>query len=121
MSDADEREAAEARLRQEYAETTDRLRATTADFEAMVEASAGSNADDEHDPEGATIAFERSQLAAVIDQLRTRLIDVEAALARVEDGSYGVCEGCDGQIAAQRLEARPTARTCIRCASRASV
>jgi RNA polymerase-binding transcription factor DksA len=121
VSAAEAREAAEARLRQEYAETAERLRASTADFEAMVEASAGSNADDEHDPEGATIAFERSQLAAVVGQLRTRLADVEAALIRVEDGSYAVCESCGGPIAAERLEARPTARTCIRCASRSGV
>ncbi len=110
-----------ARLERERAETLHRLGLLTRQFDEVVAAAQDSNADDEHDPEGATIAFERSQLAAVIDQLRTRLIDVEAALARVEDGSYGVCEGCGGQIAAQRLEARPTARTCIRCASRASV
>ena len=40
---------------------------------------------------------------------------VDAALARVDDGSYGVCERCGQPIAPARLEARPTARTCVSC------
>ena len=84
----------------------------------MVEASRDSNADDEHDPEGSTIAFERSQVGALVDQARAHLAEVDAALERVEDGTYGVCESCGQPIAPARLEARPVARTCITCASR---
>ena len=79
-------------------------------------ASRSSNADDEHDPEGATIAFERQQLAALLDQARRRLADVEAALERRAAGRYGVCENCGRPIAPERLAARPAARTCIDCA-----
>lgn len=93
------------------------LAALTADFEAMVAASRHSNADDEHDPEGATIAFERSQVAALVVQVRRHLAEVEAAMQRLDDGTYGLCERCGQPIAGARLEARPAARTCIRCAS----
>ena len=98
--------------------TLDRLRALTGDFDRIVEASRDSNADDEHDPEGATIAFERSQVDALAQQARTHLDEVEAALVRVDDGTYGRCERCGAEIAAARLEARPTARTCVTCPPR---
>jgi RNA polymerase-binding transcription factor DksA len=81
-----------------------------------VAASRSSNADDEHDPEGATIAFERQQVAALLDQARRRLADVETALERRAAGSYGICETCGRPIAPERLAARPAARTCIACA-----
>ena len=81
-----------------------------------VAASESSNADDEHDPEGATIAFERQQLVALLDQARRRLEDVESALARRAEGVYGRCQTCGRPIAPERLAARPAARTCIDCA-----
>ena len=86
------------------------------DLQALFAASRDSNADDEHDPEGATIAFERQQVAALLEAARRRLADVEAALHRRAAGSYGVCEGCGGSIPAERLAARPSARTCVACA-----
>jgi DnaK suppressor protein len=82
-----------------------------------VEASRDSNADDEHDPEGATIAFERSQLSALLRQAREHLDEVEAAQRRLRDGSYGRCEVCGAAIAAARLAARPVASTCVGCAA----
>ncbi|GGM40162.1 TraR/DksA family transcriptional regulator [Promicromonospora citrea] len=84
---------------------------------SMVEASQQSNADDEHDPEGSTIAFERSQASTLLASATARLADVDAALARIADGTYGVCERCGRPIARERLLARPTARTCIACAA----
>jgi RNA polymerase-binding protein DksA len=86
------------------------------EFDAMVAASESSNADDEHDPEGATIAFERQQVAALLEQARRRVEEIDAALARREAGDYGVCESCGRPIGAERLAARPAARTCIDCA-----
>ena len=82
----------------------------------IVAASRDTNADDEHDPEGATIAFERQQVAALLDAARRRLADVEAALERRRTGGYGVCEVCGRPIPAERLAARPSARTCVACA-----
>jgi DnaK suppressor protein len=92
------------------------IEALTREFDEVVAASRSSNADDEHDPEGATIAFERQQLAALLDQARRRLADVEAAVRNVEAGIYGICETCGRPIAPERLAARPSARTCIDCA-----
>ncbi len=92
------------------------VEALTREFDAVVAASRSSNADDEHDPEGATIAFERQQVAALLEQARRRLADVEAALERRAAGAYGVCQTCGRPIAPERLAARPAARTCISCA-----
>lgn len=86
------------------------------DVRGIVEASRGSNADDEHDPEGATIAFERAQTEALAGQAATDLAEFDAALARLDDGTYGICEVCGRPIAPARLEARPAARRCIHCA-----
>ncbi len=105
------------RLEEERRRTELRLAALTADYEGVVAASRDTNADDEHDPEGATIAFERSQVAALVKQARVHLAEIAEALTRLEAGSYGVCERCGQPIAAERLEARPTARRCVRCAS----
>jgi DnaK suppressor protein len=97
-------------------ETLRRLGELTADFDELVAASVSSNADDEHDPEGSTIAFERSQVDALVQQAKHHLDEVEAAAARIADGTYGVCETCGRPIPAERLEARPVARTCVGCA-----
>ena len=93
-----------------------RVRALRADVDGMVEASRDSNADDEHDPEGHTIAFERSQLDTLIRQAETRLAEVDAALERLADGSYGTCVVCGRPIPLERLAARPTAAACVGCA-----
>lgn len=82
----------------------------------IVAASASSNADDEHDPEGATIAFERQQLVALLQQARRTRVDLERGLEQLDAGTYGTCESCGVPIAPERLEARPDARTCIACA-----
>ncbi len=90
--------------------------ALRADLAGIVAASAGSNADDEHDPEGATIAFERAQTAALLDRAEERIAALDRALARVDAGSYGTCGRCGRPIGAERLAARPDAETCIGCA-----
>jgi DnaK suppressor protein len=86
-------------------------------FDEIVASSRDSNADDEHDPEGSTIAFERAQLDAVVKQTRHQLAEIEAAIERLASKTYGVCETCGRPIAPARLEARPVARTCLTCAS----
>ena len=103
-------------LGEERAAALAQIAALTREFDEVVAASRASNADDEHDPEGATIAFERQQVVALLDQARRRLADVEAAVRDVEAGIYGVCETCGRPIGAERLAARPAARTCIDCA-----
>jgi DnaK suppressor protein len=73
----------------------------------------GANVDDEHDPEGATLAWERGSLGAVRDDARVRLAAVDAALARLDAGTYGRC-AVDGEpIPEGRLRAVPWAVTCV--------
>ena len=107
---------AQARLEAERRRTTQRLERLRQDHAGFVAASLNSNADDEHDPEGATIAFERSQVETLVRQLEQHLADIEAAERRLDDGGYGICERCARPIPEDRLEARPTARTCVGCA-----
>ncbi|WP_229053413.1 TraR/DksA C4-type zinc finger protein [Aeromicrobium sp. Leaf350] len=108
---------AAGRLAAERELTLGRITALTRDFDGVVAASRDSNADDEHDPEGATIAFERSQTDALLGQAQRHLAEIDAALERVAAGTYGVCERCGSTIPEGRLEARPVARTCISCAA----
>ncbi|NUU18944.1 TraR/DksA family transcriptional regulator [Cellulomonas humilata] len=110
--------SARDRLEALRAATLERLAALQGEHRAVVDASRDSNADDEHDPEGATIAFERAQVDALARDAIERLASVDAAIARLDDGSYGICTVCGQPIAAARLEARPTATTCVGCAAR---
>ena len=75
--------------------------------------------DDEHDPEGATIAFERQQVGTFIADARRHVEALDAALVRVAQGTYGICERCGDHIAPARLQARPTATRCVPCLTRA--
>jgi DnaK suppressor protein len=90
--------------------------ALTADFDDIVERSSDASRDDEHDPEGATIAFERAQVTALAAAAEQELTDVDRAVERVHAGLHDRCETCGGEIPAARLHARPTARTCVGCA-----
>ncbi|RJK97536.1 TraR/DksA family transcriptional regulator [Vallicoccus soli] len=103
-------------LRARLAQVRADVAALEAQHAGIVAASEASNADDEHDPEGATIAFERAQVDHLLQQaLRTR-DELEGALRRVADGTYGTCASCGRPIAPARLEARPGATRCIDCA-----
>jgi RNA polymerase-binding transcription factor DksA len=95
----------------------DRLASLQADFDGIVSAAADANGDDEHDPEGATIAFERSRTAGLIAETESALSGIETALARVTSGAYGVCAGCGDPIGAERLDAMPATSSCVRCAA----
>jgi DnaK suppressor protein len=88
------------------------------EFAAIAEAAGAAGTDDEHDPEGATLAFERQHAAALLQAARDRVTAIDAALERVRAGQYGVCARCGQPIGEDRLAARPAALTCIRCAAR---
>lgn len=105
--------ATRARLADQRAQLLARVAAMTGDLEALFAASLDSNADDEHDPEGQTIAYERSQHSALLAQVRTHLGEIDAALERLQAGVYGRCEVCGEVIPSGRLLARPAARACV--------
>ncbi|MCE1177879.1 MAG: TraR/DksA family transcriptional regulator [Micrococcales bacterium] len=108
--------AARQLLDAERTRLTEGLRGLGESFDDIVEAARDSNLDDEHDPEGSTIAAERSMISSITGGVRSHLAAVEHALARLDAGTYRTCERCGGPIAEARLEARPVATTCIRCA-----
>lgn len=70
-------------------------------------------ADDEHDPEGSTLAEEWSRLAGLDAQARRELEEIEAAERRLADGTYGVCAVCGKRIPDDRMRVRPTATRCV--------
>jgi DnaK suppressor protein len=117
---APELAAARDRLATQRDRTQARLGALQRDFDSIVSSSAAAvGADDEHDPEGSSTAFDRQHVASLIAEAGTQLDDIAAALERIGAGSYGVCERCGKPIGTERLAARPTAVRCISCAGAA--
>jgi RNA polymerase-binding transcription factor len=113
-----EQAGARERLGAERADTLARLSGLERELSAIIDSSGAGGCDDEHDPEGATIAFERQHAAALLSQAREHLAQIDAALLRLAGGRYGRCERCGRPIGAERLAARPATTTCIGCASR---
>jgi RNA polymerase-binding transcription factor DksA len=88
-----------------------------AEYEEIVDASANANLDDEHDPEGATVGYERARVASLLRQTRGRLSALAAASDRLHAGAYGTCVACGQAVSFERLLAFPTAEMCVSCAS----
>ncbi len=106
------------RLSAERASAVARLAALQREFASLVESASQANIDDEHDPEGPTVAFERQHVAALVGQTRDRIAEIDAALGRLADGSYGSCARCGQPVGAERQAARPAATLCVTCAAR---
>lgn len=77
------------------------------------EATADLSGNDQHPAEEGTETFDRERDLSILDSLEAELDEIEAALGRVDDGSYGKCELCGRPIGGERLEALPSARLCI--------
>ncbi|WP_102345199.1 TraR/DksA C4-type zinc finger protein [Bacillus sp. Marseille-P3661] len=69
---------------------------------------------DNHPADTATDLFEREKDIALVEHFEKELKDINHALARIEDGSYGKCETCQADIPVERLEALPTATHCLK-------
>ena len=100
------------------AEMRRRIEALRRQVDAITEASRFTTHDDEHDPEGATVGFERAQAQGLLAAACRDLAAVDDAERRVRAGSYLTCQRCGGRITEQRMVALPIASTCIDCASR---
>lgn len=85
---------------------------------ALGEGPDGSLAFDQNFADSSQVTAERAEVEALVGSLRECLDDVEHALAKFENGTFGRCETCGHTIAPARLEAKPGARYCIDCASR---
>ena len=72
---------------------------------------------DEGFADSGQVTAERGEVDALAGNLLEALRDVDDAIAKLERGDYGTCESCGRPIADSRLEAMPSARLCISCAS----
>jgi DnaK suppressor protein len=97
--------------------TVEQIRNLTRSFDAIVTAAELTSTDDEHDPEGATIAYERAQVWALLQQARVDLQSLEGACERMADNTLMICSTCGGPIAVARILALPGTTVCIRCAA----
>jgi RNA polymerase-binding protein DksA len=68
---------------------------------------------DQHDADLGTETFERERDLSILDHVDSQLADVERAVERLRQGTYGTCEACGRPIDEDRLRARPAARFCI--------
>ena len=68
--------------------------------------------------DAAATTAERTEILGIADNAKVMLDDVDAALARVENGTYGTCEECGKEIGAARMEFRPTSKFCFDCKSK---
>lgn len=78
----------------------------------------GGESFDQNFADSSQVTAERGEVEALAGSLRESLNDVEAALVKLDSGTYGTCEGCRQPISPARLEAKPAARLCMECASR---
>jgi RNA polymerase-binding transcription factor DksA len=78
-------------------------------------------ADEDGFGEGDTVNVERDRLTVVASDALAKVGEIDAALARVDDGTYGTCESCGKPIPKARLEAVPEATLCVACKTGASL
>lgn len=106
------------RLAEERVSTTARISSLARQVEALAEQQALTTHDDEHDPEGVTIGFERAQLQGLLAGARRDLDALDRAAARLDAGTYGRCLACGEPVPEARLEALPAVETCLACSGR---
>ena len=109
--------SARSLLESERVSASDRIDALTTELAWLAGDSGDANGDDEHDPEGSTLAFERARVAALLADAESNLKDLDHGLTKLAEGCYGICEVCGTKISQGRLEALPATRTCITCAA----
>jgi RNA polymerase-binding transcription factor DksA len=68
---------------------------------------------DQHQADMGTETFEREKDLSILEQVESELADVEHALRRLDEGTYGTCEVCGKVIPDERLEAMPATRLCL--------
>jgi DnaK suppressor protein len=95
-------------VRSDLADERDRL---NAQISAL--APGGGSSFDDNFADSGQVAAEQGENKVLASQLRSELDEVEHALAKLDDGTYGKCETCAAAIAEPRLEAMPATRYCI--------
>ena len=85
------------------------------DLSHSIEDSMDEDGNDSHLADSATETVDREIEQSLEDNAEHLLASIDAALGRIEDGSYGRCERCGEAISEERLEALPYATKCIEC------
>ncbi|MEB3371242.1 TraR/DksA family transcriptional regulator [Saccharopolyspora mangrovi] len=111
------RKTPERLLADHRTEVQHRIESLQRHLASIVESATWTTNDDEHDPEGVTIAYERAQTQGLLADAKAELDALDQAAQRIETGTYGQCQRCGKRISKERLEALPAATVCIRCAS----
>jgi DnaK suppressor protein len=70
--------------------------------------------------DAAAVTSERTEVIGIVETLKHQLDDVNEAVSKLEDGSYGLCHSCGKEIGAARMEARPSSLYCVDCKTRRS-
>jgi RNA polymerase-binding protein DksA len=70
---------------------------------------------DQHQADLGTETFEREKDFSLLEQLEAELEELDRALQKIDEGTYGICESCGQEIAAERLEVLPGTRFCVEC------
>ena len=96
-------------------------RATAAALELTDDAAGQDIADEDSFGEGDTVSVERDRLTVVANDAQARVAEIDAALSRVDAGTYGTCESCGDPIPAARLEVLPEATLCVGCKTGANL
>lgn len=99
----------------------DMASSTAAALELTEDGGSQDMADEDGFGEGDTLNVERDRLLVVANEAQTRVAEIDAALARVQAGTYGLCESCGKPIPHARLEAVPEATLCVSCKTGASL
>jgi DnaK suppressor protein len=71
--------------------------------------------------DAAAATAERTELLGIVDSLKQRLVEIDKALQRIADGTYGICANCGKEIGAARLEHRPESIHCVDCKAASAV
>lgn len=108
-------EALLADLRSQLEEEREQLRRQLAEL-GFADGGAGLEYDGNF-ADSSQVTAERGEAEALARTLQETLDDVERALTKMDEGTFGTCEGCGNAIAEPRLEAMPAAKLCIDCAS----
>ena len=99
----------------------DMARSTATALELTEDGANQDMADEDGFGEGDTLNVERDRLLVVASEAKERVAEIDAALARVDAGTYGICEACGKPIPEARLEVVPEATLCVNCKTGASL
>jgi len=105
-------------MRDRLAEERERLEGLRQEYSALREESEEDGLQelssvDQHQADTGTETFERSKDLSILDEVEAELGEIEYALRRLDEGTYGTCEACGKQIPDERLDAMPATRFCV--------